>query len=116
MGIVISTYISSYYHPTQTVIAAASMTLMETTRNILIAILTIVTVTVGAVMFTNANRAHARFVCPSDTYTVHAGDTLSGIVIAHCEGNLENAIYQTVKMNGGALIHPGQTIAFPTGA
>ena len=92
------------------------MTLMETTRNILIAILTIITVTAGAVMFTNANRAHARFTCPSETYTVHAGDTIFGIVVAHCEGNLENAIYQTVKMNGGALIHPGQTITFPTGA
>ena len=37
------------------------MTLMNTTRNILIVILTIITVAVGAVMFTNANRAHARF-------------------------------------------------------
>ena len=91
------------------------MTLMNTTRNILIVILTIITVAVGAVMFTNANRAHARFTCPSEAYTVPPGDTISGIVIAHCEGNLENAIYQTVKMNGGALIYPGQALILPTG-
>ena len=88
---------------------------METTRNILIAILAIIIVITAIPLFGYVNGRHAAFTCAGDTYTVHPGDTIYGIVSAHCEGNLENAIYQTVRLNGGALIHPGQTIILPTG-
>jgi hypothetical protein len=91
------------------------MTLMETTRNILITILTGIIVIAALLLFTHANREHARFTCPSEAYTVHPGDTIYNIVVARCEGNLENAIYHTVKINGGSLIHPGQTLILPTG-
>lgn len=64
-------------------------------------------------LFLASNAAHARFVCTGDTYTVKPGDTIYRIVIDQCEGNLENAIYQTVKINGGSLIHPGQTLTLP---
>jgi|TARA_B110001454_G_scaffold96815_1_gene91671 hypothetical protein len=65
-------------------------------------------------LFVASNTAHARFVCTGDTYTVKPGDTIYRIVIEQCEGNLDNAIYQTVKLNGGSLIHPGQTLAMPS--
>ena len=64
-------------------------------------------------LFVASNAAHARFVCTGDTYTVQPGDTIYRIVIAQCEGNLDNAIYHTVKLNGGSLIHPGQALTLP---
>ena len=115
MRLVIKVSISSYYHPTQTVIGAARVPLMETTRNILIAILTIIIVITAIPLFGYVNGRHTAFTCTGEAYTVHPGDTIYGIVVAHCEGNLENAIYQTVQLNGGALIHPGQIITLPRG-
>ena len=92
------------------------MTLMETTRNIIIAILAIITIIVAIPLFGYVNGRHAEFTCTGGTYTVHPGDTIYEIVLEHCDGNLENALYQTVRLNGGSLIHPGQIITFPTGA
>ena len=89
------------------------MTLMETTRNILIAILAIIIVITAIPLFGYVNGRHSEFTCTGETHTVHPGETIYGIVVAHCEGNLENAIYQTVQLNGGALIHPGQIITLP---
>ena len=80
------------------------------------ALLTLITMAVGALLivaFVATNAAHARFVCSGDTYTIQPGDTIYRIVIEQCEGNLDNAIYHTVKINGGSLIHPGQTITLP---
>jgi len=91
------------------------MTLMETTRNILIATLAVIVAFLALLLFTHVNREHARFTCTGGTYMVQPGDTIYRIVIRQCDGNLENAIYHTVKINGGSLIHPGQTLILPTG-
>lgn len=91
------------------------MTLMETTRNILIAILAVIVACLALLLFAHTNREHARFTCTGGTYTVQPGDTIYEIVLERCEGNLENAIYHTVKINGGSLIHPGQALILPTG-
>jgi hypothetical protein len=64
-------------------------------------------------LFVASNTAHARFVCSGDTYTVEAGDTLYSIAIDRCEGNILNAIHHLERDNGGALIHPGQTLTMP---
>ena len=87
---------------------------MDTIRNIIIALLAIVTAFVAVQHLAHVNREHSRFVCATGGYVVQPGDTIYNIVIARCEGNLDNAIYQTVKLNGGALIHPGQTIYLPS--
>ena len=91
------------------------MPLMETTRNILIATLAVIVACLAVLLFTHTNREHSRFTCTGGTYTVQPGDTIYRIVIEQCDGNLENAIYQTVKINGGSLIHPGQALILPTG-
>jgi len=91
------------------------MTLMETTRNIIITILTTLTVYACLLLFGYVNGHHSRFTCTGGTYTVQPGDTIYEIVLERCEGNLENAIYHTVKINGGSLIHPGQALILPTG-
>ena len=88
---------------------------METTRNILIAILAVIVGSLALLLFTHTNREHARFTCTGGTHTVQPGDTIWEIAIEHCNGNLENAIYQITRINGGALIHPGQKITLPTG-
>jgi hypothetical protein len=88
------------------------MPLMETTRNILIATLAVIVACLAVLLFTHTNREHSRFTCTGGTYT---GDTIYRIAIAECQGNLDNAIYQTVKINGGSLIHPGQALILPTG-
>jgi len=33
--------------------------------------------------------------------------------MARCEGNIVNAVHHIEKMNGGSLIHPGQTLTLP---
>ena len=91
------------------------MILMETTRNILIATLAVIVACLALLLFAHTNREHARFTCTGGTYTVQPGDTIYRIVIDLCDGNLDNAIYQTVKINGGSLIHPGQALILPTG-
>ena len=87
---------------------------METTRNILIATLAIIVAGLAVLLFIHTNREHSRFTCTGGTYTVQPGDTIYRIAIAECQGNLDNAIYQTVKINGGSLIHPGQALILPT--
>jgi hypothetical protein len=52
---------------------------------------------------------------PVHLYWGHPHGPAGRIVIEQCDGNLENAIYQTVKINGGSLIHPGQALILPTG-
>ena len=91
------------------------MTLMETTRNLIITALAIIVSFLAILLFIHTNREHALFTCTGGTYTVQPGDTIYRIVIEHCDGNLENAIYHTVKINSGSLIHPGQALILPTG-
>jgi len=64
-------------------------------------------------LFVASNAAHARFACTGGTYVVQPGDTLYGVAMAHCEGNIVNAVHHIEKMNGGSLIHPGQTLTLP---
>ena len=64
-------------------------------------------------LFVASNAAHAKFVCSGGTYTVQPGDTLYGVAIDRCEGNILNAIQHLERDNGGALIHPGQTLTMP---
>ena len=64
-------------------------------------------------LFVASNAAHAKFVCSGGTYTVQPGDTLYGVAIDRCEGNILNAIHHLERDNGGSLIHPGQTLTMP---
>ena len=64
-------------------------------------------------LFVASNAAHAKFVCSGGTYTVQPGDTLYGVAIDRCEGNILNAIHHLERDNGGALIHPGQILTMP---
>ena len=66
--------------------------------------------------FARTNEAHAQFTCSGGTHTAQAFDTIWQIASANCEGNLENAVYHMVEMNGGrATIQIGQAVAIPTG-
>ncbi len=88
---------------------------MNTTRNHT-ALLTLIAVAVCALLivgFSASNAAHARFACTGGTYVVQPGDTLYGVAMARCEGNIVNAVHHIEKMNGGSLIHPGQTLTLP---
>ena len=64
-------------------------------------------------LFVASNAAHAKFVCSGGTYTVQPGDTLYGVAIDRCEGNILNAIHHLERDNGGSLIHPGQILTMP---
>ena len=88
---------------------------MNTTRYHTV-LLTLITMAVGALLivaFVATNAAPVRFVCSGGTYTVQPGDTLYGVAIDRCEGNIMNAVHHIEKMNGGSLIHPGQTLTLP---
>ncbi len=88
---------------------------MNTTRNhtVLLTLLAIGTFMLVSWLFVASNAAHAKFACTGGTYVVQPGDTLYGVAMARCEGNIVNAVHHIEKMNGGSLIHPGQTLTLP---
>ena len=81
--------------------------------------LIVVAVAFGALLlwaFARTNEAHAQFTCSGGTHTAQAFDTIWQIASENCDGNLENAVYHMVQMNGGrAMIQIGQAVEIPVG-
>jgi hypothetical protein len=78
-----------------------------------------VAVAFGALLlwtFARTNEAHAQFTCSGGSHIAEPYDTIWQIASANCEGNLENAVFHMVEMNGGrSTIQIGQAVAIPTG-
>ena len=53
------------------------------------------------------------YTCSSSPVLVSQGDTITGIVHAHCEGNTRQAIDDTYEIYG-SLIIPSQQIYLPS--
>jgi len=67
-------------------------------------------------VFARTNEAHAQFTCSGGSHIAEPYDTIWQIASANCEGNLENAVYHMIQMNGGSpSIQIGQAVAIPTG-
>jgi hypothetical protein len=61
------------------------------------------------------NERHSRFTCESGTHVAEAFDTIWEIARTRCQGNLENAVYHIIQLNGGtASIQIGQKIFVPS--
>jgi hypothetical protein len=62
-----------------------------------------------------SNERHSRFTCESGTHVAQPFDTIWNIARTRCEGNLQNAVYHIVQLNGGtASIQIGQKIRVPS--
>lgn len=62
-----------------------------------------------------SNERHSRFACEGGTHVAEPYDTIWQIAIHRCTGNLENAVYHIVELNGGASLQIGQKVLIPTG-
>ena len=66
--------------------------------------------------FARTNEAHAQFTCSGGSHIAEPFDTIWQIASENCDGNLENAVYHMVQMNGGrAMIQIGQAVEIPVG-
>ena len=66
--------------------------------------------------FARTNEAHAQFTCSGGSHIAEPFDTIWQIASENCDGNLENAVYHMVQLNGGrAMIQIGQAVEIPVG-
>lgn len=56
---------------------------------------------------------NATYECGHATVLVSSGDTIFSIVEKVCNGNIRNAADDTVQLNGGSVIRPGEWIQLP---
>ena len=80
------------------------------------AILTATVMAMAVWVFGASNAAHAKFTCSTEPVVAQAFDTIWQIASENCDGNLENAVYHMVQLNGGrAMIQIGQAVEIPVG-
>ena len=62
---------------------------------------------------TRSNERAARFECHWPSHIVKSGDTMWMIAGTYCSGNIENAVYHMIELNGGSSLQIGQRVVLP---
>ena len=60
-----------------------------------------------------SNERAARFECHWPSHIVKSGDTMWMIAGTYCSGNIENAVYHMIELNGGSSLQIGQRVVLP---
>ena len=60
-----------------------------------------------------SNERAARFECHWPSHIVKSGDTMWMIAGTYCSGNIENAVYHMIELNGGSSLHIVQRVVLP---
>ena len=60
-----------------------------------------------------SNERAGRFECHWPSHIVKSGDTMWMIAGTYCSGNIENAVYHMIELNGGSSLQIGQRVVIP---
>ena len=60
-----------------------------------------------------SNERAALFECHWPSHIVKSGDTMWMIAGTYCSGNIENAVYHMIELNGGSSLQIGQRVVLP---
>jgi len=82
-------------------------------ENIFFIVVAVIVAVLLIVVMARTNEKHSAFGCDVDSVIVTQGDTIWDIANKHCEGNIENAVYQITKLNEGASLQIGQKVVLP---
>ena len=82
-------------------------------ENIFFMVVAVIVAVLLIVVMARTNERHSAFECHWPSHIVKSGDTMWMIAGTYCSGNIENAVYHMIELNGGSNLQIGQRVMLP---